>query len=104
MARKCMTSIIVAGSLLFLSACADSKPALAADFQVALDVAATIEGAYAAKPTADPRTVAELSRLLATAQAAVASWQTSNSPGDQGLANAAISALVAYEASAPKAP
>jgi hypothetical protein len=71
---------------------------------VALDVAATVEGAYAARPAADPNAVAELSRLLASAQAAVAAWQASSSESDQAIANAAIAALVEYEATAGATP
>jgi hypothetical protein len=86
---------------LALGGCAADKPALAEDLTVALDVAATAEGAYVARPDADPTNVAELARLLAAAQAAVAAWSASSLPSDQALASAAISALVAYEASAP---
>jgi uncharacterized lipoprotein YajG len=89
-----------------LGACAAtaSPQSVASDLQVALDVAATVEGAYAARPSADPKVVAELSRLLAAAQAAVTSLQASGAAGDQAAANAAISALVAYEASAKLTP
>jgi uncharacterized lipoprotein YajG len=88
-----------------LGACATtSTQKVASDLSVALDVAATLEGAYAARPTADPKVVAELSRLLAAAQAAVTSLQASGAAGDQAAANAAISALVAYEASAKITP
>ena len=85
---------------LSVAGCAGSKPEVAADLTVALDVAATVEGAYAERPDADPKKMAELSRLLAAAQAAVASWQASALPADQAIASAAISALVEYEASA----
>ena len=87
-----------------LAGCAADKPAVAGDLRVALDVAATAEGAYAARPDADPARVAALSRLLATAEAAVAAWSASSLPSDQALASAAISALVEYEASAAPAP
>jgi hypothetical protein len=89
---------------LFLAGCAASKPAISGDLTVALDVAATIEGAYAAKPGSDPKKVATLSRLLAMAQAAVASWKASSLPSDQALASAAIAALAEYEASAGALP
>jgi hypothetical protein len=85
---------------LALGACSATTPQVAADMQLALDVAATVEGAYAAKPTADPKVTAELARLLAAAQAAVASLKASGSSGDQAAADAAIAGLVAYEASA----
>lgn len=88
------------GLCLLVAGCGATKPEVATDLSVALDVAATLEGAFAARPTADPKVVSELARLLATAQAAVASWQASSSPDDEAIANAAISALVAFEASA----
>ena len=74
------------------------------DLNAGLEVAAALQTAYAAKSSADPKVVADLTRLLATAQAAVASWETSTSSTDEALANAAISALVAYEASAHVTP
>ncbi len=86
-----------------LAGCAADKPQVAGDLMVALDVAATAKGVYAARPDADPTKVAELSRLLASAQAAVAVWSASSLPTDQALASAAISALVEYEASAAPA-
>ncbi len=86
-----------------LAGCAADKPEVAGDLTVALDVAATAEGVYAARPGADPTKVAELSRLLAVAQAAVAAWSASSLPSDQALASAAISALVEYEATAAPA-
>ena len=101
-----MTRIFAAAIALSVSlaGCAASTPEVAADLAVALDVAATAEGAYAARPGADPTKVAELSRLLAVAQAAVTSWQASSLPADQAIASAAISALVEYEATAAPAP
>jgi hypothetical protein len=100
-----MNNVIVACLILStsLAGCAADKPAVAGDLTVALDVAATAEGVYAARPGADPAKVAELSRLLAVAQAAVAAWSASSLPSDQALASAAISALVAYEATAAPA-
>ena len=92
------------GALLLLAGCAGGKADVAGDLTVALDVAATVEGAYAARPSSDPKKVAELARLLAVAQAAVASWQASTLPADQAVASAAISALVEYEASAGATP
>jgi hypothetical protein len=96
--------IIIAGLASVLTGCAAEKPQVASDLNVALDVAAAAEGAYAARPNADAKTVAQLSRLLAVAQAAVTSWQTSSQPEDQALASAAVAALVEYEASAGVAP
>jgi hypothetical protein len=90
--------------LVALCGCAGGKPQAAADLTVALDVAAVAEGAYAARPNADPKTVTQLSHLLAVAQAAVTVWQASTLPEDQAVASAAIAALVAYEASAGLAP
>ena len=87
-----------------LAGCAGDKPQVATDLTVALDVAATVEGAYAARPGSDPKNVAELARLLAVAQAAVASWNASSLPADQALAGAAISALVEFEATAGATP
>ena len=95
-----------ASALLLLSAaaCTMTKPTAATDLNAGLEVAAALETAYAARPSADPKVVADLTGLLASAQAAVASWEASNSPADQGLASAAISALVAYEAAAHLTP
>jgi hypothetical protein len=96
--RKAFAACVVLA--IGLAGCAADKPEVAGDLTVALDVAATIEGAYAARPDADPTKIAELSRLLASAQAAVVAWRASSLPADQALASAAISALVEYEASA----
>jgi hypothetical protein len=94
----------ILGVAFLLAGCAGTTQANATDLTLALDVAATARGVYAARPDADPKVVAELARLLAAAQAAVASYQTSTSPADQAAAQAAISALVAYEASAQPSP
>jgi hypothetical protein len=96
--------VIALGLLVTLCGCAGGKAQVADDLNVALDVASVAEGAYAARPNADPKTVEQLSRLLATAQAAVTAWQTSTLPEDQAAASAAIAALVAYEASAGVSP
>jgi hypothetical protein len=96
--------IVAAGFAFAVGGCAGGKPQVASDLNVALDVAAVAEGAYAARPNADPKTVAQLARLLAVAQAAVTSWQASTLPEDQALASAAVAALVEYEASAGVAP
>jgi len=92
------------GFLAVLVGCTTTTPEQAADLTVALDLAATVEGAYAARPTADPMAVAELKRLLDSAQAAVAAWQASGSTSDRAIANAAIAALVEYEATAGGTP
>jgi hypothetical protein len=89
---------------LILAGCTASKPQTATDLMIALDVAATAEGAYAARPDADPKKVTQVGRLLATAQAAVAAWSASSRPADQALASAAIAALVEYEGSAVPGP
>ena len=39
-----------------------------------------------------------MSQLLSAAQAALVTWTNSQSTGDQAVLNAAIAALVAYEA------
>jgi hypothetical protein len=91
---------IAAVFALALGGCSAGKSQVATDLDLALDVALAANGAYAARPTADPKIVANLSRLLAAAQAAVASWDASAKPEDQAVANAAIAALVSYEASA----
>jgi len=96
--------IVAMGVLVALCGCAGGKAQVADDLDVALDVASVAEGAYAARPNADPKTVAQLSRLLSVAQAAVAAWQASTQPEDQAAASAAIAALVAYEASAGVSP
>ena len=96
--------MVVCAVALGLAGCAADKTEVAGDLTVALDVAATAEGVYAARPDADPQKVAELSRLLASAQAAVTSWQASSLPSDQAIASAAISALVEYEATAAQQP
>ena len=96
--------IVTAGLACALAGCAGGKPQIAADLNVALDVAAAAEGAYAARPNADQKTVAQLAKLLAVAQAAVSSWQASPLPEDQALASAAVAALVEFETSAGVAP
>jgi hypothetical protein len=77
-----------------------TQPEAAADLNAAFNVAAAGEAAYAAHPGANPKTVAQMSQLLSAAQAALTSWTNSQTPGDQAALNAAIAALVAYEASA----
>jgi len=63
-------------------------------------VAAAAEAAYAAHPGANPKTVAQMSQMLAAAQAALVSWTNAQTPGNQAAVSAALAALVAYEASA----
>ena len=104
--RARVRSACMAGALavLSLSACTATRPEVTTDLNAGLEVAAALESAYAARPSADPKIVADLTRLSSAAQAAVASWEASNSSSDEVLANAAISALVAYEASAHVTP
>ncbi len=93
----------VAGLVLIgvaLAGCSMTQPEAAADLNAAFNVAAAGEAAYAAHPGANPKTVAQMSQLLSAAQAALTSWTNSQTPGDQAALNAAIAALVAYEASA----
>ncbi len=92
--------VALAASLLGAAGCAISRPQATTDLTAGLEVAAAIEGVYAAQPQSDPKTVAEVSRLLQSAQAAVTVFGASTSPVDQAAAGAAIAALVAYEASA----
>jgi hypothetical protein len=89
---------------LALGGCAAQKPQISADLTFALDAAIAAEVAYAADPAEDPATVSDLTRLLASAQVAVAAWQSTTKPEDQAIASAAISALVSYEVSAGIAP
>jgi hypothetical protein len=88
---------------LLLAGCAMTKPEAAADLNAAFNVAAAAEAAYAAHPGADPKTVAKMEQMLNAAQAALVSWTNSQSPADQAALNAAVAALVAYEASAQAA-
>ncbi len=101
-----MSQVCVAGVLAFgtLSACTTARPEITTDLNAGLEVAAALQSAYAARPSADPKIVADLTRLTAGAQAAVASWEASSSSSNEALANAAISGLVAYEASAHITP
>jgi hypothetical protein len=92
--------IALGAALLATAGCTISRPQATTDLTAGLEVAAAIEGAYAAQPKADPNTVAEVSRLLQSAQAAVTAFGASTSSVDQAAASAAIAALVAYEASA----
>jgi hypothetical protein len=94
-----MVYLGVAGCLM-AAGCAATKPETVADLNAAYNVAAAADAAYAAHPGADPKVVAEMARLLSASQAALVTWSNSTLPADQAAASAAISALVAYEASA----
>ncbi len=83
-----------------LSGCGTGAQTQVAEAEGALAVAAALETAYAAQPKADPKVVAQLKGLLSAGQAALATWQASANPGGAQAVNAAIAALVAYEASA----
>jgi predicted RecA/RadA family phage recombinase len=96
--------IALAASLLAATGCTTSRSQASTDLTAGLEVATAIEGVYAAQPKSDPKTVAEVSRLLLSAQAAVTAFAASTSPVDQAAASAAVAALVAYEASAPITP
>ncbi len=87
-----------------LAGCSASTPQSAADLNLAYNVAAAAEAAYAAQPGAKPNTIAQLAHLLSAAQAAMLTWQNSAAPANQTAANAAIAALVAYEASLAAVP
>ena len=89
---------------LLLAGCAATQTQQNAELTAAFNVAAAAEAAYAASPGADAKKVAEAARLLAAAQAALFSWTNSSDPADRKLADAAIAALVAYEATLQAAP
>ncbi len=91
--------VIVIGTCLFLTACAN-QPETAADLNAAFNVAAAAEAAYTATPGVNPKTSAAMAQLLAAARAALTSWTNSPTPGQQAAVSAAIAALVAYQASA----
>jgi hypothetical protein len=84
--------------------CTTATPEAQADLNAAFNVAAAAEAAYAAQPGANANMVAEMSQLLAAAQAALLAWTNSASPTDQTAASIAIAALVAFEASAERTP
>jgi hypothetical protein len=97
-----MRRIVMCGVAgVWLSACAMTPQETAVDLNAAYDVAAAAEAAYAARPDADPVKVAEATRLLAAAQAAILTSTNSSSPADQTAAAAAVAALVAYQAALP---
>ena len=91
-----MSAFVVAG-------CSLSQPQAAADLNAAFNVAAAGEAVYAAQPAANPKVVAQMGQLMAAAQAALITWTNAQSPGNQAALNAAIAALIAYEASAKSA-
>ncbi len=98
------TSSLYAATCLVLGGCATASPEESADLNVAFNVAAASEAAFAAHPGANPATVAEMAQLLSAAQAALLTWTNSTSPADQTAANAAVAALVAFEATKLQAP
>jgi hypothetical protein len=89
-----------AAIVILLAGCATGQPETAADLNAAFNVAVAAEAVYAAQPSANQKTVAEMHQLLAAAQAALVSWTNAPTPGQQAAVNAAIAALVAYEAGA----
>ena len=91
------------GTLVAAGACTANRPQVSVDLSTGLDVATAAEVAYAARATADPKVVAQASRMLAGAQAAVSAWEASTSSADQAIAAAAVAALMTYEAAAVKA-
>ena len=95
--------MICAAVSIALSACAMTPQQTAVDLNAAYDVAAAAEAAYAARPNADPAQVAEAHRLLAAAQAAILTAESSTAPVDQTAAAAAVAALVAYQVAQPAA-
>jgi len=99
-----LRSILLMAVAASVAACSTSKPTAVVDLNLGLNLAASLEGAYAASTSADPAVVVHLARLMTVAQAAVASWSASSSPSDQALAQAAIAALVAYEVSVRATP
>jgi hypothetical protein len=82
-----------------VAACAATPQQTKSDLNLAFNVAAAAEAAYAARPEADPAKTAQARALLSAAQAAVLTWTNSGDPADENVANAAVAALVAYEAS-----
>ncbi len=88
-----------------LGACAD-RVQDGVDLTAAYDVAASVEAAYAADPSADPATVKQAAALLASAQAALLAWQNepAGSSSEATALSAAIAALVAFETQIGQAP
>lgn len=102
--RKLSIQLTVTALLLATAGCGTAQPQVNTDLNAGLEIAVALESAYAATPKADPKVVAEASRLVSSAEAAVTSFTSSTAPADQAVALAAIAALVAYEASAHMAP
>ena len=71
--KGCVRTSCMAGALgaMCLSACTASKPEVAIDLNAGLEMGAALESAYAARPSADPKIVADLTRLSSAAQAAM---------------------------------
>ena len=92
-----IVGVILAGG--FLTGCSMTQPEAAADLNAAFNVAAAGEAAYAGHPGANPKTVAQMNQFMSAAQAALVSWTNNQTPGDLAAADAALAALVAYEAS-----
>jgi hypothetical protein len=92
---------LIAAATMSLAGCAASKQQSATELTAAYDVAAAAEAAYAARPGANPARVAQAARLLSAAQAALLTGSNSRSTADQTALNAAIAALVAYQAAVP---
>ena len=84
-----------------LPACTLTPAQQTTDATMAFNVAAAAEAVYAAQPNADPKKVAEAARLLSGAQAALLTWSNSSAPSDLTALNAAVAALMAYEATLP---
>ncbi len=97
-----MKPVLATCLVALLAGCAGGSSTINADLNAAFSVAAAAEAAYAAQPGAAPAVVAEMQRLLAAAQAALLAWNQSGAQTDQAIADAAIAALMSYEASAPK--
>jgi hypothetical protein len=99
--KKLMRAVI---SCAVLGGCAMTRQESTVDLNAALDVAAAGQASYAAQPGADPAQVAHGRQLLAAAQAALLAWSNSTNPADQTAADAAMAALVAYQAAGPAQP
>jgi hypothetical protein len=91
---------VVMAACISVAACSTQQPGGAADLNGAFTIAAAGAAAYSAQASADPKATAIMRELLSAAQAALVTWMNSPTPGDQAAVNAAIAALVAYEAAA----
>ena len=91
-------ALLILTACIAVSACTIQQPRMAADLNAAFEIAAAGAAAYSAQPTADPKAEATMRQLLAAAQAALVTWTNSPTAGEQASLNAAIAALVAYEA------